>query len=1001
MKRQILSTVFAVFLIGFSFGQVAITTDGSGPAASAMFEVKSTNRGVLIPRLTVTQRKAILSPALGLMVFQTDGASGFYFYNGTVWQWLGGDNLTGLGENGQVTFWTGTGSLGSTDRLFWDNTNARLGIGTTSPGQSLAVHNGNVELTNNTLTSSEFRFFEPGFSGGSNYTAFKARPQSMDIIYTLPFADGSDNQALVTNGSGNLSWLTFESPLTFTNGLSRTDNMVKLGGNLIENTTITQDAGESLLFSNTGTGNTTINLASSGDFIIEDNGAAFFTATSGGRIGIGNSNPLQKLTVGGTFGLLEGGASPTHHTIFQGGVQAGDITYTLPVNNGNGGEMLTTDGSGILSWNIAESPLVFSNGLSRTGNAIKLGGLLSESTTIVQGSNSFTINNNGTANTIVNLSGTGNFRIENDGAAFFTATDGGNIGVGIASPAQKLTVNGTLGIMESSVPPVYSTILAGGNQTSDIYYSLPVNVGVNGQALVTDGVGMLRWETIGNLIGSGSAGKIPFWTSSNMLAYNSTFAWDNTNGRLGIGTTSPDQQLELTGNLMLPVTTAATGIIYAGTKPFIHNFGTRSIFLGKGAGNLTQSAAQDNIAIGDSSLLSLTNGDYNIAMGTSALRSLTSADGNTVIGYDAGMSIQTTAYNTIFGYRAGMHTTTDRSAFFGCEAGFSNTLGEYNTFLGHGAGHKNEEGNNCVAVGYKALFTQVGIGYSTDNTAVGFEAMYNCDQTGGYILNGTRNVAVGKHSLYDMMVGWSNTAIGTESGMDLTIGVKNVFVGDKARTHPTIQTDSSTAVGYKSYIAGGSCTAVGCNSWAMENFSTAIGSMAIADAVNSTAIGSRAEVYAANKIVIGNSSVATIGGYAIWSNYSDRRFKENITYRTQPGLDFVMKLKPASYNYIKDENKRRRDGLIAQDVQATLQELGIEFSGLVVDADKDSTLNLAYGEFVIPLINAVKEQQLTIAALQSQLERLMNDHQTILENQKLLMMALKKLPDAANLAAEK
>ena len=168
---------------------------------------------------------------------------------------------------------------------------------------------------------------------------------------------------------------------------------------------------------------------------------------------------------------------------------------------------------------------------------------------------------------------------------------------------------------------------------------------------------------------------------------------------------------------------------------------------------------------------------------------------------------------------------------------------------------------------------------------------------------------------------------------------------------------------------------------------------------------------------------------AIWSNYSDRHLKENITYRDQPGLDFIMKLKPASSNYVKDENKRRRDGLIAQDVQATLQDLGIEFSGLVIDNDKDQTLNLSYGEFVIPLINAIQEQQkiidrqqqqigqmiarataqsniliaqkMTIAGLQSQLEMLMKEHQTILENQKLLVMVLKKLPEAENLAAEK
>jgi trimeric autotransporter adhesin len=73
------------------------------------------------------------------------------------------------------------------------------------------------------------------------------------------------------------------------------------------------------------------------------------------------------------------------------------------------------------------------------------------------------------------------------------------------------------------------------------------------------------------------------------------------------------------------------------------------------------------------------------------------------------------------------------------------------------------------------------------------------------------------------------------------------------------------------------------------------------------------------------------------------------------GLDFVEKLRTASFNYRADENKRRRDGLIAQDVEQALADLGLEFSGLIIDGDKEGTMNLSYNEFVIPLINAVQE----------------------------------------------
>jgi trimeric autotransporter adhesin len=139
---------------------------------------------------------------------------------------------------------------------------------------------------------------------------------------------------------------------------------------------------------------------------------------------------------------------------------------------------------------------------------------------------------------------------------------------------------------------------------------------------------------------------------------------------------------------------------------------------------------------------------------------------------------------------------------------------------------------------------------------------------------------------------------------------------------------------------------------------------------NATAIGYLASVNASNKIVIGNSSATTVGGYGVWSNYSDRRFKENIIYKNDLGLDFILKMKTVSYNYIDDRNKRRRDGLIAQDVQQVMHELGLEFSGLIIDDDEMKTMNLSYGEFVIPLINAVKEQQAMIEELKAEIEGL-------------------------------
>ncbi len=59
---------------------------GTTPDASAVLDIYSTDKGVLIPRLTETQKNAITTPATGLLVFQTDNTPGFYYFDGSTWK---------------------------------------------------------------------------------------------------------------------------------------------------------------------------------------------------------------------------------------------------------------------------------------------------------------------------------------------------------------------------------------------------------------------------------------------------------------------------------------------------------------------------------------------------------------------------------------------------------------------------------------------------------------------------------------------------------------------------------------------------------------------------------------------------------------------------------------------------------------------------------------------------------------------------------------------------
>lgn len=83
------------------FAQVGIGTNT--PDNSAMLDVQSTTKGLLTPRMTMLQRDGITSPQTGLLIYQTNGLTGFYLYDGVNWTRLSQESFGDVKSGVQAT----------------------------------------------------------------------------------------------------------------------------------------------------------------------------------------------------------------------------------------------------------------------------------------------------------------------------------------------------------------------------------------------------------------------------------------------------------------------------------------------------------------------------------------------------------------------------------------------------------------------------------------------------------------------------------------------------------------------------------------------------------------------------------------------------------------------------------------------------------------------------------------------------------------------------------
>jgi len=185
------------------FAQVGIGT--TTPDTSSILEIENVTKGILVPRMTESDRDAITSPAEGLLIYQTDNGADFYYYNGTAWVTFGGGSV-----------WATSGNSGTTPA-----TNM-LG---TSDTEGLSIVANNAEAIH--ITSDD--------KVGINTNTPAA---SLHIVNSIRIQDGNetDGYVLTSDANGNGVWTDLttgpgsDDDWAFVSGNTNTDPIYRIGG---------------------------------------------------------------------------------------------------------------------------------------------------------------------------------------------------------------------------------------------------------------------------------------------------------------------------------------------------------------------------------------------------------------------------------------------------------------------------------------------------------------------------------------------------------------------------------------------------------------------------------------------------------------------------------------------------------------------------------------------------------------------------------------------------
>lgn len=224
---------------------------------------------------------------------------------------------------------------------------------------------------------------------------------------------------------------------------------------------------------------------------------------------------------------------------------------------------------------------------------------------------------------------------------------------------------------------------------------------------------------IGEPVFDGTSGSIPFIDSNNNLAEdNSNLFWDNVNKRLGIGTNSPNNKIQVADLINFDNALSNT-------------------LLGSNAGTVITSGV-NNAAVGRDSLLVLTTGSNNMGFGKSSISKTTSGNNNVGVGFNSLLNNVTHSRCTAIGGESLKNSIGNNNTAVGYNALLNTTSGNDNVGIGTSVGGTNTVGTDLVLIGRSS---DVSLNNLTNAIAIGSGAIVSASNS--MVLGNGVNVGIG------------------------------------------------------------------------------------------------------------------------------------------------------------------------------------------------------------------------------------------------------------------